>query len=121
MKLFPPARMDDARSRSDRDRRAKRRQAAPAGVPLEALSPLPLGGCELGKSIDKSQFRLPRLGTDADATVHIRCGLCNSASCVQRTRQDARAVSNCQRAEEPRWYKTNVERAGTLSLMLDGS
>ena len=68
-------------------------------------------------------FSDSRLGTNANATVHplrVLHSVAVATSCVQRTRQEQ---SQTDDALESSWYQTitNVERAGALSPMMDGS
>ena len=78
-----------------------------------------VGGCELGKSIDSSQFRA---SVPMPTRPSVRCTRRPPRSLdLVAAEGSQQARSQTDDALESSWYQTNVERAGALSPMMDGS
>ena len=78
-----------------------------------------VGGCELGKSIDSSQFRA---SVPMPTRPSVRCTRRPPRSLdLVAAEGSQQARSQTDDALESSWYQANVDRAGALSPMMDGS
>ena len=78
-----------------------------------------VGGCELGKSIDSSQFR-GSVPMPTRQSVHCarRPPRSLDLAAAEGSHQARRQTDDALKSS---WYQANVERAGALSPMMDGS